>query len=28
VGGQDGRGWGKGLRNYLRVRQRTRTPSG
>ncbi len=24
--GQDGGGWAKGLRTYLRIRQRTRTP--
>lgn len=28
VGGQDGGGWAKGLRSYLRIRHRTRTPSG
>ena len=28
VGGQDGGGWGKGLRSYLRIRHRARTPSG
>ena len=28
VGDQDGGGWGKGLRSYLRIRHRTRTPSG
>jgi hypothetical protein len=24
--GQDGRGWARGLRTYLKLRQRTRTP--
>ena len=28
VGAQDGGGWAKGLRSYLRIRHRTRTPSG